>query len=201
MTFRDFQPLPTISDVLFPYRSLFLETLLCILGSIVVAISAQLTIYIDGYLVPITGQTFGVLLVGALFGSKLGFGALCLYLAEGAMGLPVFAGFAHGIGPFFGPSGGYLLSFPVAAGVVGWLSHRGWDRSLWLTLASMTLATAVIFLIGATQLSFFIGPKLALTQGVLVFLPGAIVKIVAAALVLPFGWRVLRWLHPSSLNA
>ncbi|WP_322489194.1 biotin transporter BioY [Chloroflexus sp.] len=190
----------TLAQAILPRRGwlaypLVADTLLVVLGSLFVALSAQIRISLMPFSpVPITGQTLGVLLVGSLLGPRLGLAALLLYLLEGAIGLPFFAGGAAGYTHLFGATGGYLISFPIAAALTGWLAARGWDRRFLTTVASMALATLVIYLIGATWLAFYIGPVNAIVKGVLPFLLGDAIKIALAAVALPGGWQFLKWL-------
>src|SRR5687768_13758188 len=119
----------TYADVLRPAertRALAYDILLILGGSLLLALSAQ--IVVQKVPVPITGQTFAVLLVGALLGSRRGGLSLLTYLLEGAAGLPFFAGGTGGIAKLTGPTGGYLIGFMVAAFAVGLLAERGWDR-------------------------------------------------------------------------
>ncbi|WP_298407089.1 biotin transporter BioY [uncultured Chloroflexus sp.] len=189
----------TLAQAVLPRRGwlaypLVADTLLVVLGSLFVALSAQIRISLMPFSpVPITGQTLGVLLVGSLLGPRLGLAALLLYLLEGAIGLPFFAGGSAGYTHLFGATGGYLISFPIAAALTGWLAARGWDRRFLTTVASMALATLVIYLIGATWLAFFIGPVNAIVKGVLPFLLGDAIKIALAAVALPGGWQALKW--------
>ncbi|MEE9464514.1 MAG: biotin transporter BioY [Candidatus Neomarinimicrobiota bacterium] len=183
----------TYADVLRPVarrQALAYDFLLLVGGSILLIASAQLTIHLPFSPVPITGQTFAVLLVGALLGSVRGGMVVLLYLAEGLSGLPVFAGGGAGPGIILGPTGGYLVGFVPAVIIVGFLAERGWDRCVLTTLAAMTGGTAAIFLCGLAWLSVFQHPEGLLTIGLWPFIPGAILKIVAAALLLPLGWRL-----------
>jgi biotin transport system substrate-specific component len=149
--------------------------------------------------VPITGQTLGVLLLGALLGSRRGALALVAYLAEGLAGLPVYANGASawtpssaGVPTILGPTAGYLLSFPVAAYVVGALAERGWDRRVWTAGAAMAVGQAVIYAGGLSWLAQLVGPGRAVELGLLPFVAGDTVKLLAATLALPAGWRLLR---------
>jgi biotin transport system substrate-specific component len=157
-------------------------------GSVLMALSAKLQVPM--WPVPMTMQTFAVLVIGMAYGARLGGLTLLAYLAEGAIGLPVFASGA-GLAYMAGPTGGYLVGFAVAATLVGWLGARGWDRSVAGTLAAMTLGTAVIFGLGLAWLSTLIGFEAALANGVMPFLAGAAFKIALAAAVLPFAWRLV----------
>lgn len=164
---------------------------LVLAGSLLVALSAQVSIPLWFTPVPITGQTFGVLLVGALLGSRRGALALAAYLLEGAAGLPVFAEFRGGLPVLLGPTGGYLVGFVFAAGLVGWLAERGWDRRFVTALAAMALGNVVVFACGVPWLAQFVTPSQALALGFWPFIAGALVKTVLAAALLPAGWRLL----------
>jgi len=160
-------------------------------GSLLVGLSAQVAINLPFSPVPITGQTFAVLLMGALLGSARGSVVMLLYLAEGVAGLPVFAGGGAGPAYLLGPTGGYLVGFVAAAAVTGYLAERGWDRRFLTTIAAMSLGTAAIYLAGLVWLAAFTGADNLLAMGLIPFLPGAALKIVAAALLLPQGWKLL----------
>ncbi|WP_298816942.1 biotin transporter BioY [Chloroflexus sp.] len=191
----------TLAQAILPRRGwlaypLVADTLLVVLGSLFVALSAQIRISLLPFSpVPITGQTLGVLLVGGLLGPRLGLISLLLYLVEGAIGLKFFAGGAAGYTHILGATGGYLISFPLAASLTGWLATRGWDRNFFTAVAAMALATLVIYLIGATWLAFYIGAENALLKGVLPFLIGDAIKIALAASALPGGWQLVKWLR------
>lgn len=167
------------------------NVLLAVAGTIALWISAK--IQVPFYPVPMTMQTFVVLVIGMAFGWRLGAATVALYLAEGAMGFPVFAGTPEkgiGLSYMVGPTGGYLIGFVVAAAIVGWLAQRKWDRNVFTTLAAMILGTAVIFLFGIAWLGTVIGwEKPVLQYGLYPFLPGAAFKISLAAAVLPLLWR------------
>ncbi len=160
---------------------------LAIAGSIALWISAK--IQVPFYPVPMTMQTFAVLVVGMAFGWRLGAATVILYLAEGAMGLPVFAGTPEkgiGLAYMVGPTGGYLLGFVVAAAIVGWLAQKNWDRNVLTTLVAMIFGTSIIFLFGVAWLGAVIGWEKPILQfGLYPFIPGAVFKIVLAAAMLP----------------
>lgn len=161
---------------------------LVIAGTALMAISAK--IQVPMWPVPMTMQTFAVLAIGMAYGWRLGGATLLAYLAEGAIGLPVFASGA-GLAYMAGPTGGYLAGFAVAATLVGWLGDRGWDRNVALTLVAMTLGTAVIFGLGVGWLSTLIGFEKAVAAGLTPFLVGAAFKIALAAAVLPLVWQLI----------
>ena len=168
-------------------------TLLVVGGALFVALTAQIRIPLPFTPVPITGQTLGVLLVGSLLGTRSGAVSLLLYLLMGFVGLPFFAGGANGVEHLFGSTGGYLVSYPIAAGLVGWLAERGWDRRFSTTVAAMLLGNLVIYVFGAGWLAFGVGLGLgkALTLGVLPFLIGDAIKIALASVALPGGWQLV----------
>src|SRR4051812_40076210 len=172
----------------------FVSSFALVVGfSLVTALAAQVAIPLPWTPVPITGQTFAVLLTGALLGSRLGALAMLAYLLEGAGGLPFFAAGGSGIQRlFFSPTSGYLLSYPVAAFVVGLLAERGWDRRFLTAAAAMALGSLVILLGGWAWLARFVSPAAAFEAGVAPFLIGDVIKIALAAAVLPSGWALLR---------
>ena len=161
-------------------------------GSLVVALGAQLEVKLPFTPVPLTGQPFAVLLVGALLGARRGAAAMLTYLGEGALGLPVFAGGASGLVSLVGPSGGYLVGFVPAAFVTGFLAERGWDRRFLSTWAAMALGSTMLFACGLPWLALFVGRDNVLATGLLPFIPGDIVKQALAALALPSAWKLAR---------
>ena len=187
------RPHTTLADVLSPrqQRSWLLDAVLVVLFSAFVALTAQVEIPL--WPVPLTLQTLGVLFTGAVLGSRRGALALLLYLTEGALGLPVFAGGASGVGYMLGPTGGYLVGFVVAAGVVGWLAQRGWDRRLVWAAVAMVIGNVIIYVCGVAWLALFLGDLWgALVKGMLLFVVGDLIKIAVAALTLPGGWKLAR---------
>ncbi len=187
------RPHTTLADVLSPrqQRSWLLDVVLVVLFSAFVALTAQVEIPL--WPVPLTLQTLGVLFTGAVLGSRRGALALLLYLTEGALGLPVFAGGASGVGYMLGPTGGYLVGFVVAAGVVGWLAQRGWDRRLVWAAVAMVIGNVIIYVCGVAWLAVFLGDLWgALVKGMLLFVVGDLIKIAVAALTLPSGWKLAR---------
>jgi len=160
--------------------------------SLLNAVAAQVVIPIGP--IPITGQTFAVLLTGALLGSRLGTIAIIVYLAEGAIGLPFFAGGHFGFAHLIGPTGGYLVSFPAAAYVTGAFAEHGWDRRFWTAAAAMAIGSVVILFCGWAWFSFayHTPPMAALVLTVTHLVPGDIIKVLLAAAVLPSGWKLVR---------
>lgn len=164
-------------------------------GSLLVAGLAQISIVLPFTPVPITGQTLGVLVVGASLGPGLAAISLGLYLLEGAIGLPFFAGGAHGAGllGFAAATGGYLWGFVVASALVGWLARRGWDRSFRSAIGAMFLGEVVLYAIGIPWLMAALDYPLAegLEKGLYPFVIGDTLKLLFAAMVLPGAWRLL----------
>src|SRR5712691_3576316 len=129
-------------------------------GSLLIAGLAQVSISLPFTPVPITGQTLGVLLVGAAYGPGLGAATLGLYLLEGAVGLPFYAQHAHGwsVLAFASATGGYLWGFVLAAALVGWLSRTGWDRSIRSSIGAMFLGSVVLYGVGLPWLKHALPP-------------------------------------------
>lgn len=182
----------TLIDVAFPSKTLARQIALVIAFSLLVALSAQIVIPLSFTTVPVTGQTFAVLLTGALLGSRLGALALVAYLMEGALGAPFFRGGASGIAYLMmSETNGYLFAYPLAAYVTGYLSERGWDKNLVTAAAAMFLGSIVILLGGFVGLSRYVGAEMALAKGVVPFIIGDVIKIVIAAALLPLGWKLI----------
>lgn len=173
-------------------NSWLVETTLILTGSLLIALSAQVAVPLAFSPVPVTGQTFAVLLIGALFGSRRGAATVIVYLIEGACGLPFFAERTGSAAILLGPTGGYLIGFVGAAYLTGWLAEHGWDRGLLSTAAAMVLGNVVIYITGLAWLSSFVGLENVLALGLYPFVPGAIVKIALAAMLLPTAWKLIR---------
>ena len=160
--------------------------------SLFIAAAAQFAIHIGP--IPITGQSFAVLLTGALLGPRLGAAAVIAYLVEGAAGLPFFAGGGSGIARFFGPTGGYLVAFPAAAYVTGAFAEFGWDKEYLTSVAAMAIGSVIILFGGWAWFSVSTStpPDTAFKITVWPFLAGDVIKIALAAAVLPTGWALLK---------
>lgn len=160
--------------------------------SLLLALSAQIVIPVGP--VPITGQTFVVLLTGALLGSRLGAMTMIVYLIEGASGLPFFYGGSGGLAHLLGPTGGYLVAFPAAAFITGAFAEHDWDRRFPTAVAAMAIGSIVIMLSGWTWFALTTNTSMsvAFQLAVLKFIPGDIIKILLAAAALPAGWVLLR---------
>ena len=193
-------PSQTLSSALIGPRahSVFVSIMLVLGGSLLIAASAQLALRLPISPVPITGQTFAVLIVGMALGSRLGALAALAYLAEG-MFLPVFAEFRTWAHPFTLWTAGYLVGFVGAAWLTGWLAERGWDRRPVSTAAAMLLGNVVIYIPGTLWLGYmyaantdFAGTALVSVvaiKGFAHFLIGDALKLGLALLAFPAAWR------------
>lgn len=172
-------------------ENIWTDIALILAGSVFVALSAQLTIYLPFSPVPITAQTLAVLLCGAVLGSKRGALSLALYVLEGVLGLPVFAGGLGGIAVLFGPTAGYLVGFIAAAYLVGMLSENGFNRNWYSTMISFLLGQSIIYLFGVMWLASFTNLDQIFMIGVTPFLIGDAIKIGFAMVLLPFCWHIV----------
>ena len=174
---------------------------LVVAGALLVAVLAQVTIPLP--LVPITGQTLGVLLVGSALGARRGAAAMVTYAAMGLAGLPVFAGFMGGIAALASPSFGFILGFIPAAALAGFFAERAWDRRSLRALAGFLAASAMPFLFGipylmavaALVLGEPMGVSAAVAAGLVPFIPGGVVKAALAAVLMPLAHRGVRRLE------
>jgi biotin transport system substrate-specific component len=176
-----------------------IQTAAVLLLAALTAAAAQISIPLPFTLVPFTLQPMVVLLGGAVLGSRLGMASQVVYLLAGLAGLPVFAAspvLPQGALRLLGPTGGYLLSYPIAAFVAGWLAERGFDRRYLTSVLAMGAGLAVIFVCGVTWLALFASPAagfdVALRTGLYPFVPADLFKIFLAAAVMPALWKLLR---------
>jgi biotin transport system substrate-specific component len=166
--------------------------------TVLTIVAAQVSIPLPFTPVPFTLQPMVVLLGGAALGSRLGLSSQVLYLALGLAGLPVFAAspvLPQGFARLLGPTGGYLMSYPAAAFVAGYLAERGFDRRYLTSVVAMAAGLAVIFACGLAWMAVgapHVGLSTAVRTGLVPFIPADILKIFAAATVLPMAWRTLR---------
>lgn len=182
-------------DAAFPKAELWQKTILVLTGSGLMALASRLTLPLPWTPVPITGQTFAVLLLAAMLGARLSLATQFLYLLQGVAGLPVFsAGTTWGIGRLLGPTGGYLVGFLAVSYVVGTLADHGWGKKLLSALMMMIMGEVVLFLVAIPWLKMVlpVSWSQALGLGLLPFLPGDLFKLLLAALLLPTGWKLLR---------
>ena len=185
---------PALTTRYFPNISSRLrDALLVIAGSLLVAALAQIEIPLPFTPVPITGQSFGVLLIGAAFGSKRGAASLTLYLVEGGLGLPFFAGGASGFSILTGATAGYLVGFVAAAYVIGLLAERGFERSVRTSIIPFLVGTFIIYLFGVAWLSIVLKSfSQGIALGMIPFLIGDAIKLILASLALPAAWKFVR---------
>ena len=169
-----------------PERSLASDAGLVLAFSLFTGLMAHIAIPLPFTPVPITGQTFAVLLCGAALGVRLGTASMLLYITEGAAGLPVFA-VAPGAASY-----GYLAGFVAAAFIVGWFADLGWTKDLSRTITAMIAGEVAIYFFGLLWLAHFVPPTKVLDFGLYPFLIGDAIKLAAAAVVLPAGWRLRR---------
>jgi biotin transporter BioY len=171
----------------------FYDLTLILGGSLLIALCAKLKVLLSLGPVPVTGQTFAVLMIGALLGPRRGCLAVLAYLMEGAAGLPVFT-FGGGLVEFAGPTGGYLVGFLPAAYVTGLLARRGWDRRMSTTVLAMAIGNAAIYACGLFRLCCLMGVTTrVVAAGLYPFIVGDVVKIALAAILLPSGWKLLEY--------
>ncbi|MBK8157358.1 MAG: biotin transporter BioY [Rhodospirillaceae bacterium] len=182
---------PTLAETLWSgfAGSNLQKAALVLAGTALLALSAH--IKVPFWPVPMTMQTFVVLMIGAAFGARLAGVTVLAYLIEGALGLPVFATGA-GFHYMAGPTGGYLAGFLAAALIVGWFADRGHGRSLATSMVAFLVGEAVILALGTGWLAYHIGLDKAIAGGLLPFLFGEGVKVALACALLPTMWRIAR---------
>ncbi|CAN5195873.1 biotin transporter BioY [soil metagenome] len=188
---------PTLADRIFS-RRLATDLVLIAAGAGLTSIAAQLSIPL--WPVPITGQTFAVLLVGTVLGSVRGALSMALYLVLGLVGLPVFTSGAHGSLTAL-PSGGFIVGFIFAAALVGWLAQRQWDHKVLRTVVSFAAGTVVMYAFGLPWLYAVLSGipamqgadilQATLTGGLYPFLVGDLLKAIVAAVALPLTWKLV----------
>ncbi len=179
-------------------RAVALDAALVLVGAAFVAALAQLEVPL--WPVPVTGQTLGVVVVGAALGARRGAAALLTYLFAGLAGLPVFAGFTGSIAAVAKPSFGFVIGFVVAAFVAGWFAERAWDRRPVLAFAGFVLASAIPFVFGVPYMAFILnvvgggsyGVAEILSFGLWPFVVGGLVKAALAAVLIPAAWAAAR---------
>ena len=173
--------------------SLPLKAVLVIGGSLLVWLSAK--VQVPFWPVPMTLQVMALFAIAATFGLRLGLATVALYVAEGALGLPVFAGTPEkgiGIAYMMGPTGGYILGFLLMAAIVGWLADRGWSRSAWKLALAGLAGLVVLYVPGLAWLAQFVGMGKALAFGFWPFILGDLVKLAIVALAVPAAWKLTR---------
>jgi biotin transport system substrate-specific component len=179
---------PTLLQHVPPGMKAWRVALAMLAGSALLAISAK--VQVPFWPVPMTLQTLAILAIGMAFGSRLGAATVLLYLAEGFVGLPVFAGAAAGPAYFAGPTAGYLIGFVASAWLIGWLAERGWDRSLLRCLIAMAVGHAVVFVFGVSWLATLVGVQKALAAGLYPFWAATLVKTLLGVAVMQAAWHL-----------
>jgi biotin transport system substrate-specific component len=184
----------TLRLAVFPRSSVLTNVLLVLAGTAFVAIAAQVSISLPFTPVPITGQTFAVVLVGASLGALLGLASLGLYLFVGALGAPVYADQAHGWDVLTGPTGGYIVGFVLAAVLTGFLAQHRWDRHFNSAVAAMLSGNVVIYLVGLPWLAAKLDTGLegTLEAGLYPFVVGDLLKLYLAGALLPAAWAAVK---------
>ena len=179
---------------LVPHLDVLTDVLFVVAGAALVAGAAQISITLPSTPVPITGQTFAVLLVGAALGTVRGCASLLLYLLVGIAGAPIYAHHAHGWSQVTSASGGYLVGFVLAAAVTGFLAEHRWDRRFSSSISLMLTGNVIIYLVGLPWLAVVLNTNLekTLELGLYYFVPGDILKLYLAAALLPAAWKVTR---------
>lgn len=194
MRTRTYRAESVLVDAIFSRNGLAAEAVLLLAFSLLTALCAQVALPLPFTPVPITGQTFAVLLSGALLGSRRAALSQALYLAEGLAGLPVFAPFGPpGLARLLGPTGGYLMAYVPAAFIVGWFADRGWSRNparmaLALALGSLTIHAGGLFW---QVFGLNLPMDRALALGFYPFLIGDAIKATLVALLVPAGWMIV----------
>jgi len=183
----------TLRLAVVPRGGLLTDVLLVCAGAAFVALCAQVSFHLGFTPVPITLQTFAVLLVGTAYGAARGTASLLLYMLVGIAGAPVYADQKHGWDVFVGSTGGYIVGFVVAAALVGWLAERGWDRRFSTSVSVMLTGTVVIYAFGLLWLhhNLDVSWATALEYGLYPFVAGDVIKLYLAALALPGAWRLV----------
>jgi biotin transport system substrate-specific component len=187
----------TLRLAVFPRSSMLTDVLLVLAGTGFVALAAQVKISLSFTPVPITGQTFAVLLVGASLGALLGLASLGLYLFVGALGAPIYAEGQGGWDILTGPTGGYIVGFCCAAALVGWMAQRRWDRRFSSAVAAMLTGNVVIYAFGLPWLARELGTGLegTLEAGLYPFVIGDLLKLYLAGALLPSAWKLVQRLR------
>jgi biotin transport system substrate-specific component len=170
------------------------DAVLVLAGAALIAGVAQVSIPLPFTPVPVTGQTFAVLLVGGALGTLRGLSAAVLYVLLGIAGAPVYADHASGWHVFTGATGGYLVGIALAAAVTGRLAERRWDRTVASAIGAMLTGNVVVYLCGLPWLAHSLGTGLpkTLELGLYPFVPGDLLKLYLAAALLPAAWKLSR---------
>jgi biotin transport system substrate-specific component len=183
----------TLRLALFPRSSIVTDVLLVLAGTAFVALAAQVSFQLPFTPVPITGQTFAVVLVGASLGALLALASLGLYVFVGAIGAPVYADGGRGWDVLTGPTGGYIIGFVLAAVITGYLAQQRWDRRFSSAVAAMLTGNVLVYAVGLPWLAEKIdtGFEATLEAGLYPFVVGDLLKLYLAGALLPAAWRLV----------
>jgi biotin transport system substrate-specific component len=187
----------TLRSAVLPRSSLLADATIVAAGAGLIALAAQISIHLPFTPVPITGQTFAVLLVGASLGTVRGSSSALLYVLVGIAGAPVYSHGASGWATITGATGGYLVAFPLASALVGRLAERHWDRRFSSAIGAMLTGNVVVYLVGLPWLAVVLHTSLekTLEYGLYPFVPGDTFKLYLAAAALPGAWRLVERLR------
>lgn len=181
-----------IIDVVLERKSTMINVLSVFAGSLLIALSAQIYITLPFTPVPITAQTLAVMFTGSLLGSRRAPLAVLLYIAYGAMGLPVFSENSSGLAKLFGATGGYIFGFIIAGYLIGKFTEKGWDRFLGKSLIAAALGQLLIFVPGLLWLGQFVGYSNVLEQGFYPFVIGGVIKTLLAGTSSVLTWKLIK---------
>ena len=185
---------PLLRTAVVPRSTAMSNALFIFGGAIFLSMLAQIAIPVPGSPVPVTGQTFGVLLLATSYGATLALSTFSLYLLAGIAGAPVFANYGHGLDRLIGPTGGYLIGMFLASFVLGKLAGRKWDKKIFSAVITMLIGDVIIFAIGLFWLQNFTGNDWAWTfnAGLAPFVIGELLKISIAGISMPLLWRAVQ---------
>ena len=185
---------PLLRTAVVPRSTAMSNALFIFGGAIFLSMLAQIAIPVPGSPVPVTGQTFGVLLLATSYGATLALSTFSLYLLAGIAGAPVFANYGHGLDRLIGPTGGYLIGMFLASFVLGKLAGRKWDQKIFSAVITMLIGDVIIFAIGLFWLQNFTGNDWAWTfsAGLAPFVIGELLKISIAGTSMPLLWRAVQ---------
>jgi len=183
----------TLRTATIPSSSVLTDAALIVLGAGIIAASAQISIKLPFTPVPITGQTFSVLVVGASLGMIRGAASALLYVLVGMLGAPIYASGNGGLDVITGASGGYLVGYPFVSALTGWLAEQRWDRRFSSAVGAMLTGNVVIYLFGLPWLAVVLntGLEKTLELGLYPFVPGDTFKLYLAAAALPAAWKLV----------
>jgi biotin transport system substrate-specific component len=185
----------TLRLAAFPRTNLITDAVLVLAGTGLVAAAAQVSFNLPHTPIPITGQTFAVVLVGASLGAIRGTASLFIYLWLGVAGAPIYAHHDSGWNVITSASGGYIVGFILAAAITGVLAEHGWDKKLSSSIGAMLTGNVVVYLVGLPWLAVVLNTNVqkTLEYGLYPFVPGDTIKLYLAAAALPVSWKIVRW--------